>query len=211
MDKKNIRRCVLYGVDQTQSRQKLIRSASYMAFIIIVFGVPAIFESSLTRRYLWCIGIIDTIYIIGVIFLSRTLNLKRRILISGYESILLSVLFMLLSGIYWESNQGLYYWYHLATLPLVMAGISILFMDWNMKKGRYSKVQKNLNFTLITIGAMIGVAFGNVATLMVPESVKLGQVYAFAAILMEILSCIFALGSSSFLKLYYIKKLKNIR
>ncbi|MBQ7338775.1 MAG: hypothetical protein IJW40_10030 [Clostridia bacterium] len=188
-----------------------MRSAFSLAFIIMIFGVPAIFESSLPRVYLACIGVIETIYIVGVVFLSRTLNLKRRILINGYESILLSVLFMLLSGIYWEINQGLYYWYHMATLPFVMAGISILLMDWNVKKGRYSKIQKNLNFTLITVGAMIGVAFGNVVTLLVPGNVKLDQVYVFAAVFMEILSCIFALGSSSFLKLHYIKKMKNIR
>ena len=82
-------------------------------------------------------------------------------------------------------------------------------MHHNMVKGRYTKVKKNVNFVLINICATVGVACGNIFVIVEPNNMELRMVYVFAAVFMEILSCLFALGGTSFLKLYYIAILKK--
>ena len=207
MDKNNLQKCFEYGILK-HSRKNLRKQSFSVAFWGFCVATPGLFFTSTTKIYYLLVCILAVVYCFVTFFMTKKLDLKKRISIAALDSVIQPIIFILDSAICWEIAQAPNYWFHIATLPFAFAGISLLIMWYNVKRNRFLKIKYDFNVTWLLVTLLGGVVLVIVLAIFI-NTLNWDEILIFTAVFMEVMACIFSLDASAFLKLHYMRVLKR--
>lgn len=198
--------CINYEINAQQNRKTIIKNTFVLAFFALLAGVVGFFYNSKTQVYSIIIYLLSTLLIFSCVFITRKLTLKTRIIDSAIKCLLLTIIFILTSFVYFDMSSLSYYCV-LAFIPILLAIFSLSKTINSIKKKTYIKNKKKNHSAIVAAtigGSVIGYAFMHSMSDNLDQSI----LYIIIAICFFILSCVFTKGTVYFLKWHYINTLE---
>lgn len=206
MNNENLKACIKYGVPETFKEQNFVLVNIGVLILSTVMSVCGFTYSSITFISSVIMLVCAFILVFISMVLSFRLNLKKYIQNMAFLSLFGMIIFSLGCFILLE-RDSIKYSFLFCCIPIIFSVMSVFSLKNNIKKLVYLKFKtRKLNIALITSMTLLGGFLGR--TLFDDFSDGAMGLQSIGFILL-IIACVFALGSSNFLKLYYIKELEK--
>lgn len=200
----NIKELIKSGLNEKLLKEQIFGGAMVLA---ILAGILFMFGFSYKGIPLFCAiagDVLSILSVLGTAMLTKNFNLKRKIQCNAWLSSMNTVIFSLAAYMFMEIEKTPYRLLF-CFIPLIFAGISILYAVLGLKTKIFLKKKKRKNMTLIVLGTSLGIFLSK--TLFDMKDIE--HPLLLLAVLLLIFACIGALGAWNFVKLYYIKRLEN--
>ena len=206
MDIANIKEFIKSGTNEQLLKEQIFGGTLVLAilgYILFFFGFD---YGGIPYRCSIVGYILITFSIIFTALLLKNFTLKKKIQYNALLSMMYTIIFSLASYLFMEINQ-ISFRLLFSFIPLIFAGISIIYSTVNLKLKTFVKKKKRKNTAFVMIGTAIGIFLSK--TILDTKNMDPYTSLLALSIFILIMACISALGAWNFLKLYYIKILES--
>ncbi len=211
MDNQTLENFIDFGSNQENTPQQLrsgLIAIDILALISSVFGVLYNQKTLIYSIVLYLIVLIALPYLLYVTN-PKTFNLLKRIKFQAINSVCTTVLFLLISLIFFTMIEPpILSTIVLCLLPLFMSGLYFFITIFNLNKLKY-KHKKNIQKTNFKNYATMGSIAGFWIARSCLNGLTQDETMLIVAIIAIFLSCVFSFGTINFLKIYLLKQLSK--
>ncbi len=198
---------IRYGTHDTKPRDQLLIGTAAICFLALLAASPGLFCDGVIRYVSVAAAVLSIAHLITAAIVTRELSLERRVLLDAVNGTAVTVVYSLV-GLMYFLFFGIPGFAFLCLIPLLLGGISLLGCCIKCQNNMYLGKKNKKEFMNLAIFASLGYGLSHLFLAKMTESLLGDEVMVLAALLT--LAGIFAVaGAPSFLKLHYIKILKN--
>ncbi len=204
MNISNVKEFIKSGLNEKLLKEQIFGGSMVLAVsaaILFMFG----FQYGGMTLFCAVTGdILSILSVLGTAILTKKFDLKQKIRCNALLSSANTVIFSLAAYMFMEIEKTPFR-LCFCLIPLVFAGISILYAILGLRAEIFLKKKKRKNMALIVLGTSIGIFLSKICFDVKDTEHPLLLLSAF----LLVFACIGALGAWNFIKLHYIKRLEN--